>query len=240
MYLVGHAIVAFLVAFGISKKFKIGGISFALVMLIACLPDVDILLQGVGIAEHKTYTHSLIMSITFVPAVIFAIARWRESAGAAAVYSIAYIQHVIIGDIVVGGTDILYPFGTMLVGTGIGYGTVMHQSLEFVLLALAAGIVVGKSFRMHARDATGIFKFEKVDKICYLLLLASIVISFAYLLYGIKVLPRLFIQTNLELALFIILHLSAIAVIMFLILIARQYATYSRIVARTPNDTNEY
>jgi hypothetical protein len=95
-------------------------------------------------------------------------------------------------------------------------------------LAAAAGIIIGKSFRTRFQDATGLFRFEKVDKVCYVLLLAAIVISFAYLLYGVKVLPRLFIQTNLELALFVMLHLAAIAVISFLIVLARQHANLQK------------
>lgn len=225
MYLVGHAILALLISFGISKKFKITGVSFALVMLIACLPDIDILLQAAGITAHKTYTHSVILSLTVVPSAIFAIARWRKvSSGAAVVYSVAYIQHIMIGDVAVGGTNMLYPFGTLLVGTGIGYGTVAHQLLEFVLLAVLAAIVLAKSFRVRLHDAGGLFRFENVDKVCYALLLASIVVSFAYLLYGVKVLPRLFIQTNLELALFVMLHWAAIALISFLVFVARQHS----------------
>jgi hypothetical protein len=231
MYLVGHALVAFLISYAISKKFKIGGISFALVMLVACLPDIDILFQSAGITSHKTYTHSLILSLVVVPSIIFAIARWRKvSTGVAFIYSLAYIQHIVIGDIVVGGTNILYPFGNMMISTGMGYGTVVHQILEFLLLAVTAGIIVGKSFRMHSKDAIGLFSFNNVDKVCYALLIASLVISFAYLLYGIKVLPRLFIQTDLELALFVMLHLSTIALILFLALVARQHVVFQTVV----------
>ena len=230
MYLVGHAIVAFLLAFGISRKFRVDGISFALVMLVACLSDIDVLLQAGGITPHKTYTHSLVLSLVVVPSVIFAISRWRKiSAGAAFVYSLAYISHIVIGDIAVGGTNILYPFGNVMVGIGVGYGTVAHSAVEFLLLAAAAGVVIGKSFRMtttaHSSDyqySSRLFSFNRVDKVSYALLLTSLVVSFTYLLYGVKVLPRLFIQTSLELALFVMLHLSAIAVISFLMFVARQ------------------
>lgn len=228
MYLVGHAIVAFLLALGISRQFKIGGISFALVMLIACLPDIDIVLQAMGITSHKTYTHSLILSLVVVPSIIFAISRWRKvSAGAAFVYSLAYISHIVIGDVAVGGTNILYPFGDAMIGTGVGYGTVAHSAVEFLLLAATAGIITGKSFRMTVRagdhNSSQLFSFSRVDRASYGLLLASLVVSFTYLLYGVKVLPRLFIETNLELALFVMLHLSAIAVIAFLVVVARQH-----------------
>ncbi len=210
MYLVGHAIVAFLISYAIAKKFQVGGVSFALVMLIACLHDIDILFQSAGITSHKTYTHSLVLSLVVVPSMIFAVSRWRRMpAGAAFVYSVAYVSHILIGDIALGGTNILYPFGNMQVGTGIGYGTIAHSALEFLLLTATAGIIVDKSFKkmlLHAKDSTGLFSFSKMDKVCYALLIASFVVSFTYLLYGIKVLPRLFIQTNLELALFVMLH----------------------------------
>lgn len=227
MYLVGHAIVAFLIAFGISKKFKVGGVSFALVMLIACLPDVDILLQSAGITAHKTYTHSLILSAVIVPSIIFAIARWRRvPAGAAAIYSLAYVSHIAIGDIVVGATNILYPFGNVMVGSGMGYGTMAHSALEFLLLAAAAAVIMNRSFRRQPDAA--LLRYNSVDKVGYVLLVASLIISSAYLLYGIKILPRLFIETDLELALFVLLHLSAIACISFAMLVARHQTVLNR------------
>jgi hypothetical protein len=235
MYLVGHAVVAFLISYAIAKKLKIGEISFALAMLLACLPDIDILFQSAGILPHKSYIHSLILSLIVVPAVILSIAKWRRvSAGAAFIYSLAYIQHIAVGDIMIGGTNILYPFGELMVGTGIGYGTVAHSALEFLLLAATAGIIVSKSFRMtlHAKDSNGLFNFSNLDKISYALLMTSFVVSFAYLLYGVKVLPRLFIQTNLELALFVMLHLSAIVVISFLMLVSRQHSNLQKKVVK--------
>ena len=222
MYLVGHAIVAFLIAYAISKKFKIAGVSFALVMLVASLPDIDILFQSIGVTTHKTYTHSLILSLIVVPPFIFAITKWRKaSTGAAFIYSLAYIQHIVIGDIVIGATNVLFPFGELLVGTGIGYGTVTHQMLEFLLLAFAAGIVVSKSFRRQ--EETTLFRYNITDKVAYALFIVALIISFVYLLYGVKVLPRVFIETDLELALFVMLHLSAIALVSFLVLVSRQH-----------------
>jgi len=222
VYLVGHAIVAFLIAYVISKKFKIAGVSFALVMLVASLPDIDILFQSIGVTTHKTYTHSLILSLIVVPLVIFAITKWRKaSTGAAFIYSLAYIQHIVIGDIVIGATNLLFPFGELLVGTDLGYGTVTHQMLEFLLLAFAAGIVVSKSFGRQGE--TTLFRYNITDKVAYALFIVALIISFVYLLYGVKVLPRVFIETDLELALFVMLHLSAIALVSFLVLVSRQH-----------------
>ncbi|AFU57855.1 hypothetical protein Ngar_c09130 [Candidatus Nitrososphaera gargensis Ga9.2] len=225
MYLVGHAIVGFLIAYTISKKFKVGGISFALVMLIACLPDIDIIFQSLGIMSHKTYTHSLILSATIVPSIIFAIARWKKvSAVTAFVYSLAYVQHIIMGDIAVGSINILYPFGEMVVGSGIGYGTLAHQTIESLLLAAAAAVVLNRTFKKEQPDTVVLLRYNNIDKVSYLLLIGSLTVSFAYLLYGVKILPRLFIETDLELAVFIILHLSTMAWMSFTMLVARQSA----------------
>ena len=57
----------------------------------------------------------------------------------------------------------------------------------------------------------------------YALFIVALIISFVYLLYGVKVLPRVFIETDLELALFVMLHLSAIALVSFLVLVSRQH-----------------
>jgi hypothetical protein len=225
MYLVGHAIVAFLIGYAISKKFKVVGVSFALVLVISCLPDIDILFESVGIMSHKTYTHSFVLSLVVVPSVIFAIARWRRlSAGVAFIYSLAYIQHIAIGDIAIGSINILYPFGNLMLGTGIGYGTLAHQTIEYLLLAVAAGIIVNKSFsgKTGTTDPIGLFRYQSSDKVGYLLFIGSLAVSFAYLLYGIKILPRFFVETDLEMALFVLLHLAAIALVAFWTFVSKQ------------------
>jgi hypothetical protein len=268
MFLVGHAMVAFLIAFAIhrtlgavAEKRKEGAvtkISFALVMLLGVLPDIDIVFQALGIIPHKTFTHSVILSAMVVAPAIFAVARWplKQTLVASLAYVLAYSQH-LFDDIVVGTLNVAYPFGSLPVGIGIPYGSVYHLALEIVLVAVVAAIVMKRSFgkaglqsqqrsqlsqsqsNYHSSPPNSsfpsfLFGFGKVDKLCYALLMLSFLVSFAYLLHEMKALPRLFIESELEVALFVILHLSALALVSFMILVAREHARL-RSISRQDN-----
>jgi hypothetical protein len=222
VFLVGHAIVAFLIAYGISRgsKLQYGTISFALVMLIATLPDIDIITQEVGFMPHKTYTHSAIPSLA-ISSGIFIGSRFgfRQSIVASLAYAIAYAQH-LLDDIVIGTLNIAYPFGDLSIGIGVNYGSLAHLIIEALLLSITAVIIVSKSFRKQ--HDTALFRFGKTDKISYTLLILSFGVSFVYLLQQMRALPRLFIDTQLELALFVLLHIAAIALVSFQVFVARR------------------
>jgi LexA-binding, inner membrane-associated putative hydrolase len=229
MFLVGHAVVAFLIALIVSRIFKINqGVSFPLVMVIGIIPDIDIVTQFLGIMTHKTFTHSLIVS----PAIggsIFLVTRlgFKQTLGVAMIYSLAYVQH-IIDDIVIGTLNILYPIGNLPVGIGIAYGSLTHEIIEILLLAVAASIIVSKSFRGIGNNThdgiarSSLFRFSITDKISYIILIVSLLFSFGYILYEMKSLPRLILETDLEIALFVLLHLAALLWVFFMILAARQ------------------
>jgi hypothetical protein len=232
MFLVGHAVVAFLIAFTICRIFKINqGVSFALAMVIGIIPDIDIVTQSLEIMTHKTFTHSLIVSAA-IGGSIFLVTRLglKQTFAVAMIYSLAYIQHPI-DDMVIGTLNILYPIGNLPVSVGIDFGTLTHEIIEILLLAVAASIIVGKSFRSigNSTDDDGmatssLFQFSITDKISYIILIASLLFSFGYILYELKSLPRLYIETNLEIALFVLLHIAALTWISFMMLAARQDA----------------
>jgi hypothetical protein len=232
MFLVGHAVVAFLIAYIVCRIFKINqGVSFALAMVIGIIPDIDIVTQSLGIMTHKTFTHSLIVSAA-IGGSIFLVTRhgFKQTFAVAMIYSLAYVQH-IIGDMVIGTLNILYPIGNLPVSIGIAYGSLTHEIIEILLLAVAASIIVGKSFRSIGNsgthddmDTSSLFRFSITDKINYIILIASLLFSFGYLLYEMKSLPRLILETDLEIALFVLLHLAALLWVFFMMLAARQDA----------------
>ncbi len=233
MFLVGHAVVAFLIAYIVCRIFKINqGFSFALAMVIGIIPDIDIITQSLGIMTHKTFTHSLIVSAA-IGGSIFLVSRlgFKLTFAVAMIYSLAYIQH-IIDDMVIGTLNILYPIGNLPVSMGIAYGSLTHEIIEILLLAVAAWIIVGKSFRSignsthdgMATSSSSLFRFSLSDKISYTILIVSLLFSFGYLLYGIKSLPRLILETDLEIGLFVLLHLAALMWVFFMMLAARQDA----------------
>jgi hypothetical protein len=235
MFLVGHAVVAFLIAYIVCRIFRINqGVSFALAMVIGIIPDIDIVTQSFGIVAHKTFTHSLIVSPVIVGS-IFLVTRvgFKQTFAAAIIYSLAYVQH-IMDDVVIGTLNILYPIGNLPLSIGIAYGSLTHEIIEILLLVVAASIIVGKSFRSisnsteYGMATSSLFRFSITDKISYIILIASLLFSFGYLLYEMEFLPRLILETNLEIALFVLLHLAALTWISFMMLAARQDSAISK------------
>ena len=236
MFLVGHAVIAFLIAFIICRIFKIDqGVSFALAMVIGIIPDIDIVTQSLGIMAHKTSTHSLIVPLA-IGGFILLVSRlgFKQTFAVAMIYSLAYLQH-IIGDIVIGEVNILYPIGNLPVGIGIAFGSLTHEIIEILLLAVATSIIVGKLFRSVGNNSlldgvakSSLFRFSITDKISYIVLIVSLLFSFGYLLYEINSLPRPILETNLEIALFVLLHLAALLWVFFIVLVAMQDAVSIR------------
>jgi hypothetical protein len=240
MFLVGHAVVAFLIAYIVCRIFRINqGVSFALAMVIGIIPDIDIVTQSLGIMAHKTFTHSLIVS-PVIAGSIFLVTRlgFKQTFAVAMIYSLAYMQH-IMDDVVIGTLNILYPVGNLPVSIGIAYGSLTHEIIEIFLLVVAASIIVGKLFgsiittssstdEEDGMSTFSLFRFSITDKISYIILIASLLFSFGYLLYELESLPRLTLETNLEIALFVLLHLAALTWVSFMMLAARQNADISK------------
>src|SRR5215211_2065827 len=152
------------------------------------------------------------------------------------IYSLAYVQH-IMDDVVIGTLNILYPIGNLPLSIGIAYGSLTHEIIEILLLVVAASIIVGKSFGSIISNSTddddgmatsSLFRFSITDKISYIILIASLLFSFGYLLYEMESLPRLILETNLEIALFVLLHLAALTWVSFMMLAARQDSAISK------------
>jgi hypothetical protein len=227
MFLVGHAALAFLISYSISHKFGVvRAVSFAAVMLIASLPDIDIITQAAGIIPHQTYTHSPIISVT-ISSVIFLIAKLllKQKSIVALIYGLAYLYH-IIGDLIIGDLNVLYPFGYVSIGLGIDFGSLSDEIIEMLLLVLAISI----TFRaLIANNSSGtnndaILRYSRIDKIGFALLILALIISFAYLLYNTEDSPRLFLDTELQITLFVLLHLMGVAWILLIVLVSRQFA----------------
>jgi hypothetical protein len=242
MFLVGHAVVAFLIAYIVCRIFRINqGVSFALAMVIGIIPDIDIVTQSLGIMAHKTFTHSLIVSPVIAGSIFFVTRLgFKQTFAVAMIYSLAYIQH-IMDDVVIGTLNILYPVGNLPVSIGIAYGSLTHEIIEIFLLVVAASIIVGKLFgsiiissstdeeeEEDGMSTFSLFRFSITDKISYIILIASLLFSFGYLLYELESLPRLTLETNLEIALFVLLHLAALTWVSFMMLAARQNADISK------------
>jgi hypothetical protein len=230
MFLVGHAALAFLISYGISRKFGVvSAVSFAAVMLIANLPDIDIITQEAGIIPHKTYTHSPIISLT-ISSVIFLVAKLllKQNSIVALIYGLAYLYH-IIGDLIVGPPlNVLFPFGYVPIGLGIDFGSLYAEIIEMLLLLLAVSITLRASFANNNsgtnKNNNAILRYSKIDKIGFALLILTLIISFAYLLYNTVSSHPPFFETELQITLFVLLHLMGVAWILLIVLVSRRFA----------------
>jgi LexA-binding, inner membrane-associated putative hydrolase len=226
MFLVGHAALAFIISYSISRRFGVVRVvSFAAVMLITTLPDIDIITQEAGIIPHHTYTHSPIISVT-ISSVIFLIAKLllKQNSIVALIYGLAYLYH-IIGDLVIGSLNVLFPFGYLPIGLGIDFGSLSDEIIEMFLLVLAVSITLRASFANNSSGINNaILRYSRIDRIGFALLILALFISFAYLLYDIESSSRLFLDTELQITLFVLLHLMGVAWILLIVLVSRQFA----------------
>jgi membrane-bound metal-dependent hydrolase YbcI (DUF457 family) len=103
--------------------------NFYLLLLLGMLPDVDLML-GILDVQHRTLTHSLVFwSAAFVPFFI----KFRR---VAIPYFVAVTQHILLGDLVVGRTNILWPLSDVRPGLGLSLLSPVTIALEAIGLAL--------------------------------------------------------------------------------------------------------
>ena len=101
------------------------------------LPDVDLILGFLGV-QHRTITHSIVFwSILSVPFFV----KYRTIS---IVYFVALIQHILIGDLIVGKTSILWPIADLKIGLGLTILSPINLVLEGAGLAIFAALVLGK------------------------------------------------------------------------------------------------
>jgi hypothetical protein len=178
-------------------------------MLLSILPDVDIVLELAGVdLGHRTFTHSIIIWLGIGGTVIFLISLKSRRGSEAAIYLIAYMSHLVIGDILVEHINVLYPIGDFTIDSTIRSSSLQHISLEAVLIGVMAVVVIIK-FK-HRKKEPSFFSYHGiVDSYLYLLLVLAISISVIYVLNE--------FQLGLAHALLLImLHSAAIATVILL------------------------
>jgi len=106
-------------------------VNLPLILTLSILPDADLLLKKILPIQHRVATHSLITAlIAFAP--FFLIYRKRTLP-----YFIAYVQHSLVGDFIVGSTQLLWPLSKMSFGLGISINSLTNQSLEWIMFIAA-------------------------------------------------------------------------------------------------------
>ena len=149
MYAVGHLALGYLTGKIASKSLKVN-INLPLLFLASVFPDIDLLIPGL---EHRGPLHSIIVFfLLFLP--IFLIYRKR-----AAPYFVAVIQHLIIGDYLTGGTQILWPASINIYGLGLGIASLNNIAIEWALFLISITIM------FKTKDVLSLFKHHPSNMI---------------------------------------------------------------------------
>lgn len=122
-------------------------------MFLSILPDIDILFRLAGVdLGHRTLTHSVIIwLVAGVILISFFTIKYRKGL-IAAVYLIAYLSHLVIGDIFVAPINILYPLGDFIVNSPIKNGSWQHIFLEILFFTLMATIVITRYYSFKRKN----------------------------------------------------------------------------------------
>ena len=150
-------------------------------MLLSVLPDVDIILGLAGIdLGHRTHTHSIIIWSIVGGAIVFLISLRYKRGSEAAIYLMAYMSHLVIGDIIVEYNNIFYPIGDVTIYSTIESGSLEHISLEAICVGLMATVVI-TMFKSRKRNLSRFGYRAPTDSFLYLLLTFAIAISAIYI-----------------------------------------------------------
>jgi hypothetical protein len=143
MYAVGHFALGYLTGKLTSKSLGVN-VNLPLLFLASVFPDIDILIPCL---VHRGPLHSVMLfCLVFLP--IFAIYKKR-----AAPYFVAVIQHIIIGDYLIGGNlQLLWPLTTSTYGFHIGIASLTNIVLEWCLF------VISMTFMVKTKDMFFLFK----------------------------------------------------------------------------------
>jgi hypothetical protein len=142
MYAVGHFALGYLTGKVAAESLDVN-INLPLLFLASVFPDIDILIPGL---VHRGPLHSVILfCLVFLP--IFAIYKKR-----AAPYFVAVIQHIIIGDYLIGGDlQLLWPLTTNMYGFHISLVSLPNIALEWSLFLISI------FFMLKTKDIMSLF-----------------------------------------------------------------------------------
>jgi membrane-bound metal-dependent hydrolase YbcI (DUF457 family) len=131
MYAVGHFALGYLLGKIASTTLNIK-INLNLLFLVSVIPDIDIIIPGL---MHRGPLHSIIVfSIIFIP--IFFV--YKKSV---IPYFLAVIQHILIGDFLTGGIQLLWPVSMKMYGLNFGIDSLANIFLELSLFLVSLTIL---------------------------------------------------------------------------------------------------
>ena len=226
MFFLGHISIAFVITYFIVERFQLKGISLSLIMFLSILPDIDIVFRLIGIdLGHRSITHSLLVSM-----IVWGILLMKYRKPSVVLYFFAYLSHILVGDLIVGPLNLLYPFGQFYVNGGADFKAPEHLVIEGVLLLIMAMIVFVRYLR-NRKLHTFPFEFTRLDTFFYPILISAIIVSLFFLLdesqKELTEFPNsifLLIQSPIdyEIETIIVMHTFGIAIVSFLWIVSRR------------------
>lgn len=179
-------------------------------MFLSILPDIDIIFRLAGIElGHRTITHSAIIWL-IIGGILVSFFKIRYQKGSeAAVYLIAYLSHLMIGDILVGPINILFPIGDFFIKSPIE--GVHYFLLESIIFSLMASVVITNYSRFRKKNKNAfLFRYHsKIDTLLYPVLILALVTSFLYVLVNFEL-------SLLEASIVAPLHIAAVCVVILM------------------------
>ena len=179
MYAVGHFALGYLTGKIASKPLKVN-INIPLLFFASVFPDIDILVPGLN---HRGPLHSvLLFCILFIPILLLYKKR-------AVPYFVALLQHLLIGDYLTGGVQLLWPVSMSMYGLGSGIENLSNIALELVLFAASVTVM------FKSKDVFSLFKPHTLNIILSIPLIAVLlptVISYPLSVPLVLLIPHLF------------------------------------------------
>jgi hypothetical protein len=88
------------------------------------------------------------------------------------------LSHIIVGDLLIGPINLLYPIGDFVVSGGIRFGTISDIITEGVLFAIMAILIIMENlYKYNNRQHTLLLHYSILDRFFYPLLITEIIIS---------------------------------------------------------------
>ncbi len=153
MFLVGHSVWGYILASLTARALRLDSAHNSyrfnpyIAMILAMIPDMDIMLYDLGV-RHRSITHSILFwLVLFIP---FLIVYRKRSLP----YLVAVMQHIMVGDIIVGKTRIVWPLGYEL---GLGYSITSSVNITIEIIGIVIMLVLARSDGMLAVRRSNIF-----------------------------------------------------------------------------------
>ncbi len=193
-------------------------------MFLSILPDIDMIFRFVGIElGHRTITHSAIIWLIIGGILVLFFKIKYHKGSEAAVYLIAYLSHLVIGDILVGPINILFPVGEFIIKSPIE--GIQYFLLETLVFTLMASVVITNYYLFRKKNEdTFLFCYHcMIDALLFPVLILALIASFVYVLAKFEL-------SLFEASIVAPLHLAAVCIVILMWRVSKNTKTQRQLV----------